>query len=82
MDVYEYMALMGVTFGGTIEQKLQASFEIFDKDGNGQLSKDEVRQMLIMVVKQVTRAQLKAKSKKVNNTLIFEPTVQCSLMAI
>jgi hypothetical protein len=30
-----------------------ASFEIFDKNGDGVLSKDEVRSMLIMVVKQV-----------------------------
>jgi len=61
MDIHEYMALMGVTFGGTMEQKLKASFEIFDKNGDGVLSRDEVRNMLIMVVKQVTRAQLKAK---------------------
>eukprot|EP00029_Vermamoeba_vermiformis_P006964 TRINITY_DN2877_c0_g1_i1.p1 TRINITY_DN2877_c0_g1~~TRINITY_DN2877_c0_g1_i1.p1 ORF type:complete len:144 (+),score=30.14 TRINITY_DN2877_c0_g1_i1:36-467(+) len=64
MDLEEYMALMGVTFGGNIEQKLRASFEIFDKNGDGVLSKDEVRRMLVMVVKQVTRAQLKARQGK------------------
>lgn len=67
MDVREYMALMGVTFGGTIDQKLRASFEIFDRNGDGSLSKDEVRQMLTMVVRQVTRAQLKTKSQKVHS---------------
>jgi len=58
--------------GGTMEQKLRSSFEIFDKDGNGSLSKDEVRQMLTMVVKQVTRAQMKAKSKKVTGDTPIE----------
>jgi hypothetical protein len=91
MDIHEYLALMGVTFGGTTEQKLKgthqfstplfkvalniffannilefdndihflklcfvASFEIFDKNGDGVLSRDEVRSMLVMVVKQVS----------------------------
>jgi Ca2+-binding EF-hand superfamily protein len=31
----------------------QASFEIFDKNGDGVLSKEEVKKMLVMVVKQV-----------------------------
>jgi Ca2+-binding EF-hand superfamily protein len=67
MDVREYMALMGVTFGGSMDQKLKASFEIFDRNGDGSLSKEEVRQMLTMVVRQVTRAQLKAKTKNVRS---------------
>eukprot|EP01122_Echinamoeba_exundans_P005205 TRINITY_DN15373_c0_g1_i1.p1 TRINITY_DN15373_c0_g1~~TRINITY_DN15373_c0_g1_i1.p1 ORF type:complete len:212 (+),score=73.56 TRINITY_DN15373_c0_g1_i1:38-637(+) len=72
MDVREYMALMGVTFGGSMDQKLKASFEIFDRNGDGSLSKDEVRQMLTMVVRQVTRAQLKAKTKNVSGATPIE----------
>jgi Ca2+-binding EF-hand superfamily protein len=73
MDMDEYMTLMGVTFGGNIEQKLRASFEIFDKNGDGVLSKEEVKKMLVMVVKQVTRAQLKARQgKKVSGSTQIE----------
>lgn len=61
MDIHEYLALMGVTFGGTVQQKLRASFAIFDKDGNGTLSKEEVRDMLRMVIQQVMRAQTRGK---------------------
>jgi Ca2+-binding EF-hand superfamily protein len=51
---------------------MAASFEIFDRNGDGTLSKDEVRAMLTMVVKQVTRAQLKAKQKKVSGDTPIE----------
>jgi Ca2+-binding EF-hand superfamily protein len=51
MDVKEYLAMMGVSHGGTIEQKLRASFELFDKNGDGVLSKDEIRDMFISIVK-------------------------------
>lgn len=65
MDINEYLALMGVTFGGTVQQKLRASFAIFDKDGNGTLSKDEVRDMLRMVIIQVMRAQYRTTHGKI-----------------
>ncbi|KAH3756045.1 hypothetical protein Pelo_12164 [Pelomyxa schiedti] len=52
MDVREYLAMMGVTHGGTLEQKLEASYQLFDKDGDGRVTRDEVREMFIMVVKQ------------------------------
>lgn len=54
-----------------MDQKLKASFEIFDRNGDGSLSKDEVRQMLTMVVRQVTRAQLKAKTKNVRRVFFI-----------
>lgn len=69
MDINEYLALMGVTFGGTVQQKLRASFAIFDKDGNGSLSKEEVRDMLRMVIQQVMRAQARDKSAVKGNLL-------------
>ena len=33
---------MGLSNGGSMEQKLQGSFMLFDKDHNGQLERDEV----------------------------------------
>ena len=33
---------MGLSSGGSMEQKLQGSFMLFDKDHNGELEKDEV----------------------------------------
>jgi len=56
MDVREYLAMMGVTHGGTLEQKLNASFELFDKDASGDLSRDEIKEMFVMIVKQKKRA--------------------------
>eukprot|EP00727_Mastigamoeba_balamuthi_P007799 m51a1_g364 hypothetical protein (199) ;mRNA; r:601183-602152 len=58
MDVHEYLMMMGVTHGGTIEQKLRASFGLFDKNGDGVLSKEEVREMFILIVKQKKTAQM------------------------
>eukprot|EP01105_Mastigella_eilhardi_P021994 TRINITY_DN5381_c0_g4_i1.p1 TRINITY_DN5381_c0_g4~~TRINITY_DN5381_c0_g4_i1.p1 ORF type:complete len:199 (+),score=46.55 TRINITY_DN5381_c0_g4_i1:62-658(+) len=57
MDVREYLAMMGVTYGGTLDQKLNASFELFDKNGDGGLSREEVRDMFLMIVKQKRAAQ-------------------------
>ena len=50
---YHLSIIYLVTHGGTIEQKLKASFEMFDKDGNGELSKVEVREMFMLIVNQV-----------------------------
>ncbi|KAH3761242.1 hypothetical protein Pelo_6934 [Pelomyxa schiedti] len=62
MDVREYLAMMGVTHGGTLEQKLNASFELFDKNGDGVLSKEEIREMFVMIVKQKRTATNMRKS--------------------
>eukprot|EP01089_Gocevia_fonbrunei_P004293 TRINITY_DN1431_c0_g1_i2.p1 TRINITY_DN1431_c0_g1~~TRINITY_DN1431_c0_g1_i2.p1 ORF type:complete len:192 (-),score=47.63 TRINITY_DN1431_c0_g1_i2:96-671(-) len=55
IDIREYMALMGVSFGGGVDEKLEASFQLFDEDGNGELDKDEVERMLCMVMKSMLR---------------------------
>ena len=52
LDVEEYLMMMGVTNFGTTEQKLKASFTLFDRNGDEQLSKEEVKEMLVSVVKQ------------------------------
>ncbi|KAH3756256.1 neurocalcin-like [Pelomyxa schiedti] len=52
MDLREYLAMMGVTHGGNLDQKLNASFDLFDKDGNGTLSRDEVKGMFVLIIKQ------------------------------
>eukprot|EP01106_Pelomyxa_sp_JSP_P015350 TRINITY_DN525_c0_g1_i1.p1 TRINITY_DN525_c0_g1~~TRINITY_DN525_c0_g1_i1.p1 ORF type:complete len:203 (+),score=59.79 TRINITY_DN525_c0_g1_i1:54-611(+) len=57
MDVREYLSMMGVTHGGSLEQKLEASFELFDKNGDGVLDRSEIRDMFIMIVKQKQRAR-------------------------
>jgi len=60
IDIDEYMALMGVTFGGTVEDKLEASFNMFDKDGDGELDRDEIEQMVLMATRVVVRKQYNA----------------------
>lgn len=35
VDVEEYLALVGLILGGTMEQKLEFSFKIFDLDSSG-----------------------------------------------
>lgn len=44
--------MCGMTRAGTIEQRLEASFDLFDANGDGVLSKEEVRSILIMLVQQ------------------------------
>lgn len=83
MDINEYLALMGVTFGGTVNQKLRASFHIFDKDGNGSLSKDEVRDMLRMVIVQVMRAQYRtAHGKSASKSVTLDTAANAKIDAV
>ena len=48
----EYLLMCGMTRAGTVEQRLEASFDLFDANGDGVLSKEEVRNILIMLVQQ------------------------------
>eukprot|EP01106_Pelomyxa_sp_JSP_P000881 TRINITY_DN1128_c1_g1_i2.p1 TRINITY_DN1128_c1_g1~~TRINITY_DN1128_c1_g1_i2.p1 ORF type:complete len:189 (-),score=53.27 TRINITY_DN1128_c1_g1_i2:117-683(-) len=57
IDVREYLTLMGVIHGKSIEAKLNASFDMFDANGDGSLSKEEVTQMFMMMVRQKRKAQ-------------------------
>jgi len=42
MSLNEFLVYMGLSSGGSLEQKLQGSFMLFDKDHNGELERDEV----------------------------------------
>eukprot|EP01090_Pellita_catalonica_P023412 TRINITY_DN9631_c0_g1_i1.p1 TRINITY_DN9631_c0_g1~~TRINITY_DN9631_c0_g1_i1.p1 ORF type:complete len:191 (+),score=58.24 TRINITY_DN9631_c0_g1_i1:61-633(+) len=80
IDIREYMALMGVSFGGSVDEKLEASFNLFDEDGNGELDVDEVEKMLCMVMKSMLRrnsttedaAALSKKRKKEIGRIVAE----------
>jgi len=52
MDLREYLIMCGMTRAGSVEQRLAASFELFDENGDGVISKDEVRAILKMLVQQ------------------------------
>ena len=53
MDAKEYILMMGLTHGGSMEQKLKASFQMFDADGNGNLDPQEIKEMFLLIVNQV-----------------------------
>eukprot|EP01107_Rhizomastix_libera_P017368 TRINITY_DN810_c0_g1_i1.p1 TRINITY_DN810_c0_g1~~TRINITY_DN810_c0_g1_i1.p1 ORF type:complete len:194 (-),score=45.56 TRINITY_DN810_c0_g1_i1:113-694(-) len=57
MDIKEFLMMLGVTYGGSVDQKLRASFEMFDINGDGQLTRAEVREMFILIVKQKWKMQ-------------------------
>ncbi|KAH3762805.1 hypothetical protein Pelo_5347 [Pelomyxa schiedti] len=80
MDIHEYLSMMGVTHGGTLEQKLNASFDLFDKNGDGVLSKEEIKEMFVMIVKQKKRALTLARTG--SGALTSEPLDAASLAAI
>eukprot|EP01106_Pelomyxa_sp_JSP_P000329 TRINITY_DN104_c0_g1_i2.p1 TRINITY_DN104_c0_g1~~TRINITY_DN104_c0_g1_i2.p1 ORF type:complete len:171 (+),score=42.28 TRINITY_DN104_c0_g1_i2:106-618(+) len=61
IDVKEFLTMMGVAQGGTTEQKLEATFEVYDKNGDGTLSRDEIKDMVLTVVK-TKRGAVDAKS--------------------
>ncbi|KAH3746198.1 hypothetical protein Pelo_12397 [Pelomyxa schiedti] len=46
IDVREYLMMISLTRGGTLDEKLQASFDIFDSNRDGKLEKYEVRSLL------------------------------------
>jgi len=52
MDLREYLVMCGMTRAGTVEQRLAASFELFDENGDGVISQDEVRKILRLLVQQ------------------------------
>lgn len=67
LDADEYLMMMGVTNFGTTEQKLKASFTLFDRNGDEVLSKEEVKEMLISVVKQrITLQHLNSTGKHIS----------------
>jgi len=75
IDVKEYMALMGVTFGGTVESKLDASFNLFDENGDGSLSKEEIERMAAFVFRSMignSKETLSDKQMKTIKKIVHE----------
>jgi hypothetical protein len=90
------MALMGVSFGGTIDDKLEgnpwlrdslpiyplssftcaASFRLFDEDGNGELDRQEVERMLILVMKSMVPPFLFDSALPYYELVLTTPTVE------
>lgn len=54
----EYFDCRAILSGDSLERKLEASFRLFDKDGNGELSRDEILQILEFVSLSVLRKDL------------------------
>lgn len=63
LEIDEYLTMMGVLHWGSIEQKLKASFSLFDKNGDGQLSPKEINEMFVSMVKQKRAGELSEKTK-------------------
>ena len=81
LDVKEYLMMMGVTHGGTIDQKLRASFDLFDKNGDGVLCKAEIREMFVSIVKQ-KRAAERFRATGIRTAAADEPVDAKALAAI
>jgi hypothetical protein len=56
-------------YGGSIEDKLDLSFRVFDADNSGYLTPDEIEAIFIMAIKSKTRLQ--ANEKKVFSKVAF-----------
>lgn len=50
IDVHEYLSLMGAVYGNNMDQKLEASFKLFDENKDGQLSREELEHMLTRTI--------------------------------
>ncbi|MBN3308645.1 GUC1B protein, partial [Amia calva] len=51
IDFLEYIAALNLVLRGKLEHKLRWSFKVYDGDGNGTLTKDEVTQVIRAIYK-------------------------------
>ena len=51
MSLDEFLLVCGVTYHGSYEQKIRLTFKLYDKDNSGALDKEELREMMVSVVK-------------------------------
>lgn len=49
MTLNEWYTLMGIRMGGSAEDRLRASFRLFDKNGDGELSRSELTEVISLV---------------------------------
>ncbi|KAH3756044.1 hypothetical protein Pelo_12163 [Pelomyxa schiedti] len=52
MDIKEYLTMVAITQAGTLDQRLEASFQLFDRDYDGLVSKDEVKHVFSVFIKE------------------------------
>ncbi|KAH3763014.1 neuron-specific calcium-binding protein hippocalcin [Pelomyxa schiedti] len=52
LDSGEFLQYAAINQFGTLEQKLEASFAVFDSDGNGYLTRSEIASILELIAKQ------------------------------
>ncbi|KAM6943472.1 guanylyl cyclase-activating protein 2-like [Xenentodon cancila] len=51
LDFLEYVAALNLILRGNLEDQLKWSFKIYDKDGNGKLDRQEVKQIIRIIYK-------------------------------
>lgn len=52
IELREYLRMMGISHWGSVDQKLRATFQVFNKSKNDVLSRDEFQQMYVSMVRQ------------------------------
>ncbi|XP_066541613.1 guanylyl cyclase-activating protein 2-like isoform X2 [Hoplias malabaricus] len=51
IDFMEYVAALHLVLRGRLEDKLKWSFKVYDRDGNGRLDRQEVKQVIKIIYK-------------------------------
>ncbi|XP_006642723.1 guanylyl cyclase-activating protein 2-like [Lepisosteus oculatus] len=59
IDFLEYVAALNLVLRGKLEHKLRWSFKVYDKDGNGCLEREELRQIIAAIYSIKTGATAK-----------------------
>ncbi|XP_061567375.1 guanylyl cyclase-activating protein 2-like [Cololabis saira] len=62
LDFLEYVAALHLILRGNMEDRLKWSFKMYDKDGNGKLDRQEVKQIIRIIYK------IKAQSDDISTT--------------
>ncbi|MGH0140537.1 UNVERIFIED_CONTAM: hypothetical protein FKN15_030745 [Acipenser sinensis] len=71
IDFLEYVAALNLVLRGKLEHKLKWSFKVYDKDGNGCLDKEELREINEVIY------NIKTGSKMDNETQLLTPDEVC-----
>ncbi|RXM28855.1 Golgin subfamily B member 1 [Acipenser ruthenus] len=71
IDFLEYVAALNLVLRGKLEHKLKWSFKVYDKDGNGCLDKEELREIIEVIY------NIKTGSKLDHETQLLTPDEVC-----